>query len=107
MNRTIIRIAILALVTAMNAMAANLETSFAQPPDGPYVTDITAAVKPGVNTLEVEVVNTWLNRLIGDEQSAETQRVTSVTLKNGWSATTALLPAGLLGPVNLRFSEEK
>ena len=34
----------------------------------PFRCDITAAVKPGVNRITVEVVNLWVNRLIGDEQ---------------------------------------
>ena len=34
----------------------------------PFVRDITPALKPGVNTLELAVANTWHNRLVGDEQ---------------------------------------
>ena len=34
----------------------------------PYRLDITAALKPGANSLEIAVTNTWHNRLIGDEQ---------------------------------------
>ena len=34
----------------------------------PFRCDITAAVKPGVNQIAVEVVNLWVNRLIGDER---------------------------------------
>ena len=34
----------------------------------PYRMDITDALKPGVNALEIAVTNTWHNRLIGDEQ---------------------------------------
>ena len=34
----------------------------------PFACDITAAVKPGVNKLSIEVVNLWANRLVGDEQ---------------------------------------
>jgi hypothetical protein len=66
----------------------------------PYEVDIGAAVKPGANTLEVEVINTWLNRLVGDEQPGA-QPVTA-TAKKVWKADTKLLPAGLLGPVSLR-----
>jgi hypothetical protein len=34
----------------------------------PYRVDISDAVKPGKNKLTIEVVNTWVNRMIGDEQ---------------------------------------
>jgi hypothetical protein len=68
----------------------------------PYIVDITAAVQPGANSLEVEVVNVWMNRLIGDEQPDVVRRLTSVTAQKSWSASTELLPAGLLGPVSLR-----
>lgn len=34
----------------------------------PFVRDITSALKPGANTLELAVTNTWHNRLVGDEQ---------------------------------------
>ncbi len=67
----------------------------------PYRVDITAAVKPGANTLEVGVVNTWNNRLAGDAALPVEQRHTSLT------ATTVkkdapLLPAGLIGPVTIQ-----
>ena len=37
----------------------------------PFRMDVTAALKVGVNVLEIRVTNTWANRLIGDEQEPE------------------------------------
>jgi hypothetical protein len=37
----------------------------------PFVVDISRAAKPGKNKLEIQVVNLWVNRLIGDEQISE------------------------------------
>ena len=34
----------------------------------PYHVDISEALKQGTNKLEIEVVNTWANRMSGDEQ---------------------------------------
>jgi hypothetical protein len=34
----------------------------------PFACDITSALQPGANTLELGVANTWHNRLVGDEQ---------------------------------------
>jgi hypothetical protein len=68
----------------------------------PYRVDITAAVKPGANTLEVEVVNTWNNRLAGDAALPLERRLTSVTAATV-SKDTPLMPAGLLGPVNICY----
>jgi len=34
----------------------------------PYTVDITAALHPGINVVEIKVTNLWPNRLIGDEQ---------------------------------------
>jgi hypothetical protein len=67
----------------------------------PYTVDITAAARPGENKLEVEVVNTWLNRLVGDQQGGA-KPVTFTTMK-AWNAGTRLQPAGLLGPVAVRL----
>jgi len=69
----------------------------------PYRVDVTAAIKPGTNTLEVEVVNTWNNRLAGDAALPVGQRRTSLTAASV-SKDTPLKPAGLLGPVYLRTS---
>ena len=37
----------------------------------PFVSDITAALRQGENTIEIDVTNLWVNRMIGDEQEAD------------------------------------
>ncbi|HEU4555415.1 MAG TPA: glycosyl hydrolase [Chitinophaga sp.] len=63
----------------------------------PYQVDITQALKPGVNKLEIKVVNTWVNRLIGDSKLPAAQRKTSVLVSPG--KEDGLESSGLLGPV--------
>lgn len=67
----------------------------------PYRLDITSAVKEGANTLEVEVVNNWMNRLIGDLNLPEDERSTW-TVINPWKNDTPLQSSGLLGPVTIQ-----
>jgi len=47
----------------------------------PYRVDVTSALKAGSNRLSVKVVNTWVNRLIGDRQPGVTQPVTFADVK--------------------------
>jgi hypothetical protein len=70
----------------------------------PWQVDVTAAVKVGHNTLEVEVVNVWHNRLVDDVGLPADQRRTFLTAQTV-DGHAALLPAGLLGPVRLRASQ--
>ena len=70
----------------------------------PWQVDITAAVKLGRNTLEIDLVNTWNNRLVGDAGLPADQRRTFLTAQTV-DGSAALLPAGLLGPVTLRASQ--
>jgi hypothetical protein len=66
----------------------------------PWRWDVTDAARPGVNELEVEVVNVWNNRLVGDAALPADQRRTSLTAATV-AKDTPLLPAGLLGPVQV------
>lgn len=67
----------------------------------PYTFDITDAVKVGENSLEISIVNTWWNRLVGDSQSDAKEKYTFATT-HIWNEKSELLPAGILGPVKLR-----
>ncbi|RZT08242.1 Glycosyl hydrolases family 2, sugar binding domain [Duganella sp. CF402] len=71
----------------------------------PFVADVTCALKPGVNELEVRVTNLWPNRLIGDAQPGAVP-VTFATIKP-YPPNAPLLPSGLLGPVRITASTTK
>jgi len=94
----------------------------------PYLADITDAVRPGSNDLEIDVVNLWINRMIGDEQlpldanwkDFETLLEWPDWFKNGtprpsgrctfsscrhYQKDSPLIPSGLLGPVTIQSLE--
>jgi hypothetical protein len=85
----------------------------------PWKVDISKAVKSKNNKLEIEVINLWTNRLIGDEQLPDdgirggkwpewlingtkrpSNRYTFTTHKH-YKKDSPLLESGLLGPVTL------
>ena len=85
----------------------------------PWQVDITKAVAPKANRLEIEVVNLWPNRLIGDEQFPDdgiqngkwpewlldgkprTSGRYTFTTKRYYKKDSPLLKSGLLGPVEI------
>ncbi|HPA18422.1 MAG TPA: glycosyl hydrolase [Verrucomicrobiae bacterium] len=91
----------------------------------PYRVDITRAARPGKNDLEIDVVNLWINRMIGDEQlpedgnwrdfetllewpewfrtgaSRSSGRRTFTTCRH-YKKDSPLVPSGLFGPVTLQ-----
>lgn len=71
----------------------------------PFLFDITQYVHAGDNQLEVEVVNLWPNRLIGDSRLPQEQRRTQTNIKKFEQpgSEKLLRESGLLGPVTLRF----
>jgi alpha-L-rhamnosidase len=65
----------------------------------PFKVDITDAVKQGENNIQIEVTNTWVNRLIGDAQPNATK--TTFTTMPFYRVNSPLVPAGLLGDVKV------
>lgn len=66
----------------------------------PYRLNIGRLLRKGTNSLRVEVVNNWQNRLIGDQKLPEQERPTWTSV-NPWSADSPLQESGLIGPVRL------
>lgn len=50
----------------------------------PFRVDITDAIREGMNDLEIDVTNTWVNRLIGDEQLEEDAEWVRVPRRHGF-----------------------
>jgi hypothetical protein len=66
----------------------------------PWRIEITDAVRPGENQLEVVVANLWINRLIADSALPQERRLTQTTW-NPYQPNAPLLESGLLGPVQI------
>ncbi|MDF9827841.1 hypothetical protein M2447_001943 [Ereboglobus sp. PH5-10] len=84
----------------------------------PYRLDITDAVRPGKNTLQIAVANTWVNRCLHDATLPESERLTwantmDVHFPDPKKAKPANsihwaygpLPSGLIGTAKLAFSK--
>jgi hypothetical protein len=65
----------------------------------PFRADITGALKATDNTLEIDVVNLWTNRLIGDAGQAPENRYTRSDVADEFKQGDPLLESGLIGPV--------
>ncbi|MVT10123.1 glycosyl hydrolase [Chitinophaga tropicalis] len=65
----------------------------------PLRVPVSGILKTGENTLEIEVINSWRNRLVGDRDRPVEKRFTrtNITIRPEWE----LLPSGLLGPVTI------
>ena len=74
----------------------------------PFRVDVSKIVKPGPNRLEVMVVNSWRNRLIGDQSLPREKRLTrtNITVVESGKRKWQLEPSGLLGPVKLVTRKE-
>jgi len=68
----------------------------------PFRADVSDVLKPGRNLLEVDVINSWRNRLVLDRDLPQSRRYTktNITIRREWK----LLESGLLGPVTIEKS---
>jgi hypothetical protein len=69
----------------------------------PWRVDISGALKPGENTLEISVVNLWPNRLTGDNNLPGDQRRTRTEMFMG--GPDSQFSSGLLGPVTIQTGQ--
>jgi len=66
----------------------------------PYQLKITDLLVKGENEIIIEVVNNWMNRLIGDLNMPEKERITWSPV-NPYTSKSPLQSSGLLGPVKI------
>lgn len=68
----------------------------------PHLVDITEYVKRGDNALEIDVVNMWVNRLVGDAKLPADKRYTQTNItKFDKADDSSLRRSGLIGPVQI------
>lgn len=71
----------------------------------PFVVDITNQLTTGKNNIEIRVVNSWVNRLVGDAQPGA-KKITFMTMPL-IRKETPLEESGLLGPVKIEFQKKQ
>ncbi len=80
----------------------------------PWQVELAGALRAGTNQLEVDVTNTWANRLVGDAALPAEQRISrsnmafqqgrrTLAAYQGFASEDALMPSGLRGPVVLEL----
>jgi len=90
------RVAVIAAVSINGKLAGTLWGP-------PFRLDVTPYLVAGPNQIEVQVTNSWYNRLAYDASLPEAKRRTWTI--NGPAATAPLIDAGLTGPVSLRIGQ--
>ncbi|MEN8228387.1 MAG: glycosyl hydrolase [Bacteroidota bacterium] len=76
----------------------------------PYVIEVTEQVKAGENMIQIDLANTWSNRLIGDARHPDGKQYCRTNIDGNetteaasWTDT-ELRKSGLFGPVHLIYS---
>jgi hypothetical protein len=65
----------------------------------PYRVDVTPVLRPGSNSVSITVYDSWVNRLIGDQQPGAKKYTYTDFVP--YHADSPLQPAGLIGPVKV------
>jgi hypothetical protein len=87
------RLSAMAKVKINGAYAGGLWTA-------PYRLDITPFVRTGANEIEIELVNSWQNRIIGDMQLPESERKVRPQA-NPYKASSPLQESGITGDIRI------
>jgi hypothetical protein len=72
----------------------------------PYVLNVTDLVKPGKNTLKIDVVNLWRNYLVKEKSLPKDKQKTWMVVSDV-KKNEPLQPSGLIGPVKLKTLDRK
>ena len=67
----------------------------------PFRVDVTGTLRRGDNELRVKVVNSWYNRVFGDQSSKGGVKFTRTNIRIGNRRGAKLSPSGLIGPVRI------
>lgn len=71
----------------------------------PYQTILSPHLREGENTLKIEVINTWNNRLVGESQNPDWPQYTNTNIKNRFRKG-QFLPSGIMGKASIHFLEK-
>jgi hypothetical protein len=73
----------------------------------PFRVEISKELHKGKNTLEIKVVNSWYNRVLGDQKYPDKKQYTQTNIildskpRRRWYKEITAEPSGLLGPVTI------
>jgi len=70
----------------------------------PYKARITPYLKAGTNTITVQVINTWYNRVVGDLINSDGKAYTNTNIKIKFRNKSSLLNSGLMGKAEIIFT---
>jgi hypothetical protein len=70
----------------------------------PYKANITQHLKEGTNNINVQVINNWNNRIVGDLINPEEKEYARTNAKKKFTKESPLLKSGLMGKAEILFT---